>query len=67
MDEPADRKPGGELPNCNECAHFFITHDPGFRYGCRAMDFKSQRLPMLDVLEASGQPCQLFRQKAPRP
>lgn len=67
MDESADRKPGGELPNCNECAHFFITHDPGFRYGCRAMDFKSRRLPMLDVLEASGQPCRLFRRKPPRP
>lgn len=63
MTKPEDRKPGGQLPNCNDCAYYFVTHDPAFRYGCRALDFKSQRLPMLDVAEASGQPCHYFRRK----
>ncbi|MEW5902737.1 MAG: hypothetical protein AB1722_00145 [Pseudomonadota bacterium] len=55
--------PAGVAPHCNSCRHFYITWDARFRYGCRAMDFKSQRLPMLDVLEASGQPCQAFQPK----
>ncbi len=50
-------------PDCKVCRHFHITWDAHFRYGCRAMDFKSQRLPMLDVLEASGQPCHYFQSK----
>jgi len=45
---------------------FYITHEAHFRYGCRALDFKSQRMPMLDVLEASGQPCQFFQGKPRR-
>lgn len=67
MSQPEDRKPGGRPPNCNDCAHHFITHDPAFRYGCRALDFKSRRLPMLDVAEASGQPCHYFRKSPRRP
>lgn len=54
-------------PNCNLCRHFYITWDARFRYGCRAMDFKSQRLPMLEVLEASGQPCQAYLPKPESP
>jgi hypothetical protein len=46
---------------CTRCAHYFITHDPAFPYGCRALDFKSWRPPMLDVLESSGQPCLYFQ------
>lgn len=53
----------GEAPNCNACRHFYVTWDAQFRYGCRALDFKSQRLPMLEVLEASGQPCHFFQRK----
>ena len=50
-------------PRCNPCAHYYITHDMGFRYGCRALGFKSQRQPILDVLEASEQQCHFFQQK----
>lgn len=49
-----------EAPDCRDCVHYFITWDVAFPYGCRAMDFKSKRLPHLDVLESSGQPCLRF-------
>jgi len=51
------------LPACNHCRHYYITHDVRFRYGCRALDFKSRRQPVLDVIEASGQLCHYFQQK----
>ncbi|MGB4468848.1 MAG: hypothetical protein WBH99_02835 [Azovibrio sp.] len=54
------------LPNCRDCLHYYITHDVSLPYGCRAMDFKSRRMPALDVLEVSGEPCHIFRPK-PRP
>ena len=43
-----------QVPRCNGCVHYYITHDTHFRYGCRALGFKSQRQPVLDVIEASG-------------
>jgi hypothetical protein len=46
---------------CMYCVHYFITHETHFRYGCRALAFKSKRQPILDVIEASGQVCQ-YRQ-----
>jgi len=52
-----------QFPRCSRCAHYYITHDMTFRYGCRALDFKSRRQPMLDVIEASGQPCLYFQAK----
>jgi hypothetical protein len=48
---------------CNGCAHYFITHELTFRYGCRALDFKSRRQPIRDVIEASGQACLYFQAK----
>jgi hypothetical protein len=48
---------------CNHCAHYYITHDINFRYGCHALGFKSQKLPMRVVEESSGQPCQYFEKK----
>lgn len=42
---------------CRRCEHYFVTHDPIFRHGCRAMDFKGVRLPGLDVLETTGHLC----------
>ena len=57
--------PGPPLPRCNQCAHYFITHELPFRYGCRALDFKSRRQPVLDVMAASGQSCFYFQPKSP--
>ena len=50
---------------CNQCLHYYITHEAVFRYGCRALDFRSRRLPMRDVTEASGQECLYFQVKPP--
>jgi len=33
-------------------------------YGCRAMNFKSRRMPSLEVLEVDGAPCASFKLKA---
>ncbi|OPY05365.1 MAG: hypothetical protein A4E67_01971 [Syntrophaceae bacterium PtaB.Bin038] len=43
--------------NCFECRHFFITHEPAWPYGCKAMGFKSRELPCAAVLRNSGEPC----------
>jgi len=50
---------------CKTCAHYYITFDANFRYGCRALGFKSQKQPILEVLETSGADCQFFRKKEP--
>lgn len=52
-------------PNCMRCAHFFITYDPFFPNGCRAMNFKSRGLPQDEVRTASGAGCLSFRERTP--
>ncbi|KPC51891.1 hypothetical protein [Amantichitinum ursilacus] len=54
------------VPDCTRCAHYHITYDPKFPYGCRALNFKSKRKPQLDVIEASLQPCMTFMPKPRR-
>ncbi|THF65582.1 hypothetical protein E6C76_08360 [Pseudothauera nasutitermitis] len=56
--QPPERK-----PNCNACAHFYITHDPAFPYACRRLGFRSKRLPARDVEESSGMACLVFEAK----
>ena len=53
------------IVHCRFCRHYYITHDVRFPYGCRAMDFKSKRLPLQDVRDATGRDCQTFSPKAP--
>jgi len=50
-------------PSCNDCRHYYITWDPKFPFGCKAMKFKSAREPQLDVVESSGQECLYFERK----
>ncbi|MDR2637496.1 MAG: hypothetical protein LBB55_04085 [Zoogloeaceae bacterium] len=50
--------------NCRDCLHFFITHEARLPYGCRAMNFKSRRLPSLDVEAMSHSPCLQFQPRA---
>ncbi len=50
-------------PLCRQCGHFYITWDKQYPYGCKAMGFKSERLPCLVVREASGLECQFFAAK----
>lgn len=49
--------------SCLHCMHYFITHEVTFPYGCRALAFKSRRMPSREVLAASHEPCQVFRAK----
>ena len=49
--------------NCFHCIHFYITWDEKFPRGCRAMDFKSKKMPSLLVYESSGIPCTKFKPK----
>lgn len=49
-----------------KCLHHFITYDPAFPYGCRAMNFKSRQLPQYEVFGASRQDCLHFVARAKR-
>lgn len=51
-------------PNCMACLHFYVTYEPAFPYGCRALGFKSAQYPAITVFASSGMHCQLFAQKS---
>ena len=55
--------PANAKINCFQCVHFYITHDPGFPYGCRIMGFKSLQLPSVVAFTSSQMECQSFSQK----
>jgi hypothetical protein len=52
---------------CLQCAYYFITYEPRFPYGCRALNFKSRRVPCNEVFEASGTNCLMFESKLMTP
>jgi hypothetical protein len=54
-----------DRPKCMRCVHFFITYDPFFPNGCRAMNFKSRGSPQDEVQSASGAGCLSFRERPP--
>ena len=49
--------------NCFTCRHFYITYDPHFPYGCRAVGFKSRLMPAKEMYLNSGIECLLFEEK----
>lgn len=51
--------------SCARCAHYYITFDARFPYGCRIMGFKSQRLPAHEILAATGAACVAFESRPP--
>jgi hypothetical protein len=51
------------VQDCLQCAHYFITYDASFPYGCRAMGFKSKQLPSKEVFDASNTQCMAFIKK----
>ena len=51
---------------CLRCQHYYITHHATFRYGCRALGFKSRTLPCREVVAASGESCHYFAAKPER-
>ena len=51
-------------PICYRCIHYFVTWEVNYPHGCRAMGFKSRRLPMIDVRRImQGTICLAFEQK----
>ncbi len=54
---------GKKETNCFSCIHFYITYDPDFPYGCKAVGFKSLPMPSRAMYEHSGMECQLFEEK----
>lgn len=46
-----------KTPICKNCKHFYITWDPKFPYGCKALQFKSKVLPSIEVRKHSGFEC----------
>ena len=46
-----------------QCQHYYVTWDERFPYGCRAMQFKSRQLPLLEVRQADGGICLSFAPK----
>jgi hypothetical protein len=53
--------------DCKNCIHYYITWDRKFPYGCKAIQFKSARLPSLEVFAASGIICLRFEKKPIKP
>ena len=49
---------------CHKCIHYYVTWNQYFPHGCRAMGFKSKRLPINDVRMAMrGKNCLAFELK----
>jgi len=52
--------------NCAQCAHFFITWEKDFPYGCKAYEIKAKTAPYIEVLSNTGVPCLTFEKKNPQ-
>lgn len=59
----SDGRGADDRQTCLRCVHYYITYDPSFPYGCRALGFKSRRMPQLEVVEASQASCLSFQPK----
>jgi hypothetical protein len=62
-DSNTGKEASGQSADCNTCAHFFITWDKRYPYGCRAMNFMSSNSPNKDVFEVEGRDCLTYRSK----
>ena len=59
----ADAVSSDRLADCNSCAHFFITWNKRFPFGCRAMGFMTSNSPSKDVFEVEGRDCLAYKNK----
>ncbi len=57
----------GDRIDCLQCRHFFVTWDPAFPRGCRAMHFKGKEMPASFVRRISGRWCLKFDKKQQLP
>ena len=53
-----------QKPLCRRCIYLYTTWDKHFPYGCKAMGFKSARLPCDVVRESSGEECLAYIEKS---
>ncbi|MDR3162362.1 MAG: uracil-DNA glycosylase [Helicobacteraceae bacterium] len=51
--------------DCRKCAHFFVTWQPNFPYGCRFFGFKGRTMPSQTVFLSSGTRCDQFAPQEP--
>lgn len=58
--EPVDDPARAAAPNCYECQHFMITHQPGRSRACTLFGFKGDELPSYVVFHVTGKPCIYF-------
>ncbi len=56
---------GAARVNCFRCRHFFVTWDPRFPRGCRALGFMGRAVPSDTVRQASGIRCLYFEPRSP--
>jgi hypothetical protein len=49
--------------SCARCAHYYITWDKEFPYGCKSYGFKTREEPRYVVKKMSDQECLLFEEK----
>ena len=59
----ADAVASDRHADCNSCAHFFITWNKRFPFGCRAMGFMTSNSPSKDVFEVEGRDCLAYKNK----
>ncbi|MDR3204795.1 MAG: uracil-DNA glycosylase [Deltaproteobacteria bacterium] len=65
MTQPFETK-SATGPNCRRCSFYYVTWEPSTPHGCRAIGFKSQYLPNLQVFRTSGSHCQYYHPKPRR-
>lgn len=53
----------GQNRGCKNCAHYYITWDVKFPYGCRLFGFKSKGEPSMTVFKSLGKKCDNFIEK----
>lgn len=55
--------PPAHLIDCHRCVHYYVTWQKGHPHGCKAMGFKSNRMPSLVVFDNSGTRCLKYEPK----
>jgi hypothetical protein len=49
--------------DCRRCTNFHITWDEHFPFGCKLFEFKSRSIPSQSVQDATGGPCEHFKER----
>jgi len=64
-DKPMGQHSNIDMPvDCHKCQYYFVTWNPSFPHGCRAMGFKSRRYPTDEVRSImTGKDCALYSKK----